>query len=102
MKIRFPHTVLTVGLKIRNIISIFNKTNLDCASNHPDNDNSVGKDFFHKWRLQRRPRLWKFICAKVWAVILVPSNKGLLLLPPPAIRRNCVSIYEHMKVPFLI
>lgn len=79
MKIRYPHTVLTVAFKIRNIISIFNQANLVDASNHPDNDDNVDKDFPHKWRLQRQSRLWKFICANVWAVILVPSNKG----PPP-------------------
>jgi hypothetical protein len=98
MKIQFPHTVLNVAFKTRNIISVFNKPNLADASNHPDNDNSVYKEFPHKWHLQRESRLWKFIYANVWAVILVPSNKGR----PPAIRRNCVSIYEHMKIPSLI
>ena len=50
---------------------------------HPDNDNNVDKDFPHKWRLQRVSSLWGFICANVWVVILVPSNKGLLPPQPP-------------------
>jgi hypothetical protein len=37
--------MVTVAFKIRNIISVLNQPNLVDASDHPDNDNNVDKDF---------------------------------------------------------